>query len=754
MAALDYYVLIGYFLLMIAIGIYCTYRVKAQEDFFMGGRGFGKLLQTFAAFGAGTGSSDPVNTGRTTFTNGLSGMWSVMYWLFVTPFYWITGVWYRRMRHLTLGDWFVERYQSKLMGAAYALFGLFFMMVYGAMLFSAIGKVAAPLMGFSTFEFQGNEYNIEYLLVPVIAVVVLVYGIAGGLRAAYYTDLIQGLCIIALSIILIPYGLEKLVQTFGNPDDGMMAGFKIIHERLPETHFTLFGSTSSEFPWYRLVAVVLINLVGIVVQPHFIATGGGSAKTETNARVGLVVGNFLKRFCTVGWVLTALIALTLFADSPELVEDPDRVWGYASKQILKPGLVGLMLACLLAALMSSVDAYMVVGSGLVVRNIYVAYVNPRASETECIRVGRLTGIVIVAGAVTVSMTQGMDVFKLLQYTWIVPVLFAATFWVGMYWRRASTLGAWVTILFSATTIMILPKALPIADEGLRENQDYALYIDYLRKEETRTASPSDVSRRKTERDRWDKVSKAAADAKELANTALKSMKTVNDADSSQVKSLQEKLTDYETKRAALKKLGGKPQELKAGQEYTITVNLGGKSIFWTKGLKPVDPKAKLEEVETREDGWKVLRYPEGTEFTGAGDFRLDNVLYLLMLKKEGMQKLSSPVLATLELPAKIVLPFLVMIIFSFITPRNSKEALDRYYTKMKVPVLPDPAADERQLDEAYANPDQFKHKKLFGPNSSLEVSTPTMTDVVGFVLCFAACFGIIWLALFVANLGG
>ncbi len=50
-------------------------------------------------------------------------MWSVMYWLFVTPFYWITGVWYRRMRHLTLGDWFVERYESRAMGAAYSVFG-------------------------------------------------------------------------------------------------------------------------------------------------------------------------------------------------------------------------------------------------------------------------------------------------------------------------------------------------------------------------------------------------------------------------------------------------------------------------------------------------------------------------------------------------------------------------------------------------------------------------------------------------------
>jgi len=78
MQLLDYVVLVGYFGVMILIGYLCSRRIKGQDDFFMGGRGFGKLLQTFAAFGAGTGSSDPVNTGRGVFVGGMSGMWSVM----------------------------------------------------------------------------------------------------------------------------------------------------------------------------------------------------------------------------------------------------------------------------------------------------------------------------------------------------------------------------------------------------------------------------------------------------------------------------------------------------------------------------------------------------------------------------------------------------------------------------------------------------------------------------------------------------
>ena len=76
MTWIDYTVLVLYFCTMIGIGIWSMRRVKGQEDFFMGGRGFGKLLQTFAAFGAGTGAHEPVTVGRTGWTSGLSGVWS------------------------------------------------------------------------------------------------------------------------------------------------------------------------------------------------------------------------------------------------------------------------------------------------------------------------------------------------------------------------------------------------------------------------------------------------------------------------------------------------------------------------------------------------------------------------------------------------------------------------------------------------------------------------------------------------------
>ena len=738
----DYIVLIAYFLVMAGIGVASMLKIKKQEDFFLGGRGFGKILQTFAAFGAGTGSGDPINTARTTFTSGLSGIWSIFSWLFCTPFYWITGVWYRRMRLLTLGDWFVERYQSKHLGAAYTLFGLYFYMVYMAMLFTAVGKFTAPLIG-DQVVIAGKAIGMEYVLVPVIAVIVIIYGVLGGLTAAYWTDLIQGTFIILLSVLLVPFGLWALVDKFGDPAahgyvGGMLEGFRIMHDRVPEGMFTIVGTTTaSEFPIYRIAAVAVILLVGVVVQPHFIATGGGSAKSETNARVGLVTGNFFKRFCTIGWALTALIVLALMADSPELKGDPDKVWGVASRELLWPGLKGLMLGCLLAALMSSADCYMLVCSALVVRNVYAAYVKADATEKQYVLLGRITGVIVIVGAVIISWTV-MDVFQQLQRTWLVPMLFAAPFWVGMYWRRATTAAAWGSVVFVALLI-IIPGVAPRVMPDLRDNADFLRTNQMVVTTATYPATLTDVDARRAEIVLWEQDRKKA-----------------------------EQLDKEEDRRAALGALRARPEPLALGQQISKTLSTGGKAIYWSGGVKPVDQRGKVPNDAKRvpvgeprriDDGTRedrriteqVMVYPEGTRLKGFGSFKLEAVFY----ESLGMDLAakSDATLATLDLPVAIVAPFLVMILLSLATKRNEKEPLDRLYVKMKTPVDPDPEADRRKMEESYADPGRFDHRKLF-PGTGLEFQRPTAVDAIGFVSCFVICFLIIWLASAVAMIGG
>ncbi len=685
MQFIDYIVLFLYFAGMAGIGFWLMRQQKKQEDFFMAGRGFGKLMQTFAAFGAGTGSADPVNTARGTFHNGMSGMWSVMYWLFVTPVYWISAVWYRRMRSLTFGDWFVERYESKAIGVAYALFGCFFYMTYGAMMFTAIGKVAAPLLGDTLFGMP-----LEYSLLPIVAVVVITYGLLGGIAAAYWTDLIQGICIIALSVMLIPFGLSAVVEKFGTEGDTMMDAFRLMHEQLGDGAFTIIGGdAASEFPLYAIVSIVIINMIGIVLTPHFIVTGGGTAKSEWDARVGLVTGNFIKRFCTIGWVITALIVLTLYGGNLDLVKDADKAWGVATIELLGPlkiGLVGLMVACLLAALMSTVDCFMIVCAALVVRNIYHPYIKSDASEAESLRLARIVGALVVAGSVALSLTI-YDMFANLQLTWIVPMLFAAVFWVGMYWRRATTTAAWITFTFCLLFFFVLPIALPKLNPGLAKSPAYTRTSHVIQSTVTRAALPLDVSRGKAKSE---------------------------------------------------------------GERITETKRRGGVALFWTGSVKPVGEE-KLREIERRKvPGGEEVVYEYDCDLVASGRLRLD----MLIIDKLGVNlaSMNKAAIKTLDLPFATVVPFLVMIIASLFTKPNSKEALDRLYVKMKTPVDSDPANDRAQMERSYAQPDRFDDRKLF-PNSNLEFQRPTPLDFWGFIVCFVICFAIIGIAILVSRIG-
>ena len=780
MTTLDYVVLVVYFLVMAGIGLWSMSKIKKQEDFFLGGRGFGKILQAFAAFGAGTGSQDPVMTGRTTYTSGLSGIWSVLLWLFVTPFYWFFGVWYRRMRHLTLGDWFVERFQSKAMGAAFAIYGIVFFMVFLGLGFSAVGKVCTPLIGAETFRlpWMAQPVAVEHVLVPVIALVVIVYGVLGGLRAAYWTDLIQGLFIIVLSVLLIPAGLNALVDKFGTPETmSTLDGFQVMHQQVPDEYFEILETPKGgEFPLHYIVAITLLNLVGIVVQPHLIAIGGGSAKTETTARLGLMAGTFMKRLCTVGWALTALIILALMADNVELAEDPDRVWGVAAREILGPfnlGLVGLMLACLVAALMSSADCYMLIVSGLIVRNGYAAYVNPNAGERTYVLAGRLAGVLVIVGGAALALWFG-DVFEQLKTAWELPIIFAAPFWVGMFWRGATRTAAWLTAAFSTLAFFVVPFLLPIMMPSLAQDQRYAVTNDLVTTIVTRPVAPADVARREGAIHLWEK----------------------------RVRDWTQR-EGPESEAAVVAKFGPCPQPLEPGQLIEDRFTTGGKPIYWKKKVEPVRgkddvlrfneegrvtavvrqsedgpvevPVAKdrqeyvLEEVARSQEGNTVTirrRFRADCRLQGQGSFNLDFLVYdaidFAVHKVLGfsvydalggpLSNVSNPALETLRLPTRLILPFVVMILLSLITPRVDREALDRYYVKMKTPVNPDPAADEAEIEASYRDPSRFDDRRLL-PFLGLELQRPRLADLAGFVIGFLICFAIIGFTVWLAKLG-
>ena len=186
----------------------------------------------------------------------------------------------------------------------------------------------------------------------------------------------------------------------------------------------------------------------------------------------------------------------------------------------------------------------------------------------------------------------------------------------------------------------------------------------------------------------------------------------------------------------------------------VTKRSGGTALFWDKVVpanEDIEPVLTGNE-ESADKTVKRYEYPEGTELQGEGNLKLN----LLMFKPLGMDLQSKPAstLSALELVPKIVMPFVLMIVLSFVLPfRNSKEALDRYYAKMKTSVDSDPQKDKLKLEAVYADPSLMERKNLF-PNTQLEIQKPTFADIAGFVVSVAICFIIIAFVFWLAGVGG
>lgn len=400
------------------LGLWTMRKIKSSGDYFMGGRGFGKALMIAQAFGVGTHTDQPVSVSGAAYTNGLAGIWYQWVYMFSTPFFWLVAPIYRRLRYVTMADFFVERYGKGLAVLYIAIALLYFCMNIGLML-KGTGVTVEALTGGALSEFW----------VILIATVLFVsYGLAGGLVAAVYTDLIQGVLILILSFMLIPFALNA------------GGGFQAFQDNLPDFMFSLVAP--SEVTLFFISMAVLNALVGVVVLPHHMAIGG-SGKTEIACRTGWTFGNFLKRFATAGWAFIGVFAALLFPGLGH--EERELAFGIAARELLPAGFVGLMLAAIIAAAMSTCDAFMVHASALFTNNLYKPYLRPKASERELLTMGRMLGLIVVVGGIVIAFALPSVVHGI-KLVWQVTAFVGLSFWLGVIWRRANRWGALASVI--------------------------------------------------------------------------------------------------------------------------------------------------------------------------------------------------------------------------------------------------------------------------------------------------------------------
>lgn len=718
----DYLFILLYFVAISLIGLRAMKRIRTREDYYLGGRRFGKWAQTFVAFSQGASIHNAVGTITTTFVNGASGIWSSLVLLWATPFFWVTSPWYRRMRVLTLGDFFEERYGSKRMAAFYSVMAWIFLMALIAIgtkalsvtVFGIARKDAAALTApekaeynravefemlkgqqaanalpadrierLRQLELQKPRRDFSYInendVVWAVCLFVLVFTTAGGMEAVIYADVVQGLLIIVLSVILIPFGLSRIHPIFGR---GALDALHILHQRYPSWYFDVFGSVKAiDFTWYYILAISIMTTLNVAVQATQMNVIG-SAKDELTARIGFTVGLFMKRFCTVMWGLFGLIAIGLYGGTNI---NPDYIWGIASRDLLGGfhlGLLGFMIICLFGALLSTTDTLIVSASGILTNNCYRA-IFPHMNEAHYIKAGRAMGALVLIGSALIAIWFD-SMLQLMKFIWEFNTILAAAFWCGIKWKRANRPGAWFSMILTLLAFIAIPIALPGFFPGLRTAPDLLKQVNSNVETRSYSAHQADVDERDRMIRRWEALDRQ-----------------------SQVK-------------------GTRPEAIKVGQTITMTIRPPSQSIFWSKGLKV-----------------------RNGVVTGDGMLYIDLVL---LDRFFDLSRNSVALNETIRSFIRILLPFFILIAVSLMTVPDRSERLDRFYVKMRTPVIVDRNQDRIEVEKSYADPTRHRDRLLF-PNSNLELLKWNKTDVIGFGLAVLAVFGILALLHLLLQIG-
>ncbi|MGQ9526017.1 MAG: sodium:solute symporter family protein, partial [Armatimonadota bacterium] len=300
----DLAVVVLYLGAMAALGVYQTVRVRSSGDYFAGGRRFSKWLMVMHALGTGTHADDPVGVVGAAYQRGLSGIWYTFVYLFCTPFYWIIAPFFRRSRYLTTADFFEARF-GRGMGLLYAVWAVLIFSVNTGTLLKGTGTITEAVT-------QGAIP--QWAAILGMTAVFVAYGMAGGLVATVVTESVQGVLIVLMSLMLVPFGLAAV------------GGFSGLHKMLNPSMFSLHAPQELTLGFIIVGSVVM--LIGIVSHPHIMEVCS-TGKTEFEGRVGFTYGNFVKRFCALGWAFTGVIvaAMVTTGQVPSLGEHRELAFG-------------------------------------------------------------------------------------------------------------------------------------------------------------------------------------------------------------------------------------------------------------------------------------------------------------------------------------------------------------------------------------------------------------------------------------------
>ncbi|WP_122046190.1 sodium/proline symporter PutP [Vibrio atlanticus] len=431
---------IAYLIMMLAIGVIAYKRTSNSTDYFLGGRSLGPWPAALSAGASDMSGWLLLGLPGYAYAAGFEAFWLAGGLLVGTWANWLISA--KRLRtysitteSLTLPEFLSRRFNdnSKLIQTISAFFILLFFLFY-----TSSGLVA----GGKLFE---TVFGLDYTTAVIIGTVCVVsYTLFGGFLAVSWTDLVQGL-LMSAALLIVPIAAMN---------GGLGQLSSDLHNINPEL-LTLWNDAKGE----PLSAIAIISLaawgLGYFGQPHILARfkATRSNKDLTTARRIAVIWTALSM---VGAMLVGLVGLIYVTNSgaPKL-DDGEKIFMLLVNAMFHPVIAGILLAAILAAIMSTADSQLLVSSSAMAEDLYKQVLKKDATSEEIVRVGRFAVILISLVALVLAMTPDSSVLGLVSYAWAgFGAAFGPAIVLSLYWSRMNRNGALAGIVVGGVTIVL------------------------------------------------------------------------------------------------------------------------------------------------------------------------------------------------------------------------------------------------------------------------------------------------------------
>jgi sodium/proline symporter len=426
---------------MVLIGFWAWRRTRDFDDFILGGRSLNPLVTALAAGASDMSGWLLMGLPGALYASGASEAWIAIglvvgawaNWRYVAARLRIYTE--RAQNALTLPDYFTARFEdtSRLLRVIPAIVILVFFAIY-----SASGIVA----GARLFE---SLFDVSYPGAMLAgAAATIAYTAIGGFLAVSWTDTVQGTLMI-LALVIAPV---VVIAAGGGPVDSVALIEQVDPAKVDWFHGTTVVGIVSLMAWG----------LGYVGQPHILArfmAAESAAAIKPARRIAMT----WMVLCLAGAMACGFFGIAWALGNPEakaaIDANPERVFLVLSQQLFNPWIAGVLMAAVLAAIMSTLSCQLLVCSSALTEDFYKPFLRPRASQRELVWVGRITLLMVSVVAILLAWNPENRVLDMVSYAWAgFGAAFGPVVVLSLLWPRMTRNGALAGMVVGAVVVLV------------------------------------------------------------------------------------------------------------------------------------------------------------------------------------------------------------------------------------------------------------------------------------------------------------